>query len=248
MIDLLDGLFAISYVSHMNLFQLIVYDLAKNGNVKYVLSNSSNQIGPCVRIDKFYLACGVLGEDQWSNRVNVWSLTSGQLEFSVKNSSIYLSDLKEKENYYLVTQSAIDFKIYVWNLMTKQLEFFLTGHTNLIFFYEKLSNDETRMFATKSLDNTTRVWNKDKTLAFKFENEWSANSVDLLYLPGKSICSLENDYLGDASGSDSMIKIWNLTSGILEFTLNQSNNDELYVFEMAKLENNLMASLYVNYV
>ena len=229
---------------------MIVYDLKKNGNVKFVLTNSSYEIDRCVGLNDMYLACGILGQDMSSSRVNIWNLTSGQLEFSVINSSLYLSDLIESEtrNYYLLTQSTIDFKIYAWNLMTKKIEFCLVGHKDLIILYEKLVNDATSMLATKSLDNTTMIWGKDRTLAFKFENGWSPNLNDLVYLPGKNLCSLENDLLADASNSDSSIKIFNVTSGQLEFTLNQSSNNGSYVFDIAKLGFNLMASLLVYYV
>ncbi len=248
-----EGLFVISYGSHLNVFQLAVYDLNDEGNLKYLLSNSSTLIQTCLHLSinhTIHLACGC-SFGQSDTRVSLWNLSTGQLEFSIANSSFYMSVLKISEySSYLITQSTIDFNINVWNVTHDQgvyLEFSLVGHTNIIISYQRVES----ILATKSLDNSTKIWNMtNRTLMFTFQsdNETCSNVWSPL---GESLCSLGDFLLGEALTCVSTITIWNLLHGQLEFTLNPNKNASLsaFTYDLARLENaSLMASLLAYYV
>jgi small GTP-binding protein len=108
--------------------------------------------------------------------------------------------------------SADDEIIRIWNIKTNKLIKSFEGHTDLINCLSYVHNDSFSLLASKSLDNTVRLWNTKTWDPILILSEKSDESGP--FYAGLSFQS-HNPYLATLGKEDTVIRIWELNVGLL---------------------------------
>jgi len=186
------------------------------------------------------VAYGARSFDDFTLVLQVWNLTSGdkQLEFI----DIFFDPFAKLGTNLLACQYITDdnnILIAILDLSTNgNIILNLTGHTGLIGEIMPLSNG---LMASKSLDNTTRIWNWTTGELIHTFNEYTySGALETADYP-QTITQLEANPDILVSSAIDTIHLWNLSTGKLEFALKPSFTSDCY-WRLTELKNGLLAT------
>jgi WD40 repeat protein len=140
----------------------------------------------------------------------------------------------------LTCEDLTDILIDIFDLSSKgNIVLNLTGHTDLIGEIIPLSNG---LMASKSVDNTTRIWNwTTGEFIHTFNENTYPNELDTRYFPVIFVQLEANPDILVSSAIDT-IHLWNLSMGKLDLELNLYFTRNCY-WRLTELTNGLLATI-----
>jgi WD40 repeat protein len=207
----------------------IIGSLNELGLYLYVMGYSSDLM----------VAYGAHSFDDFTLVLQVWNLTSGEKKFDFKD-NYFMPTAKLGTNLLACQYLSDDIFISILDLSTNgNIILNITGHTGLIGEILPLSNG---LMASKSVDNTTRIWNWTTGELIHTFNEYTYSSeIDTGIFP-LTIAQLEANPDILVSSAIDTIHLWNLSTGKLEFELKPSFTSDCY-WRLTEFSNGLLATI-----
>ena len=214
---------------------LVIYELEK-GVKKFSLNFLTDAVTSIVEIKTLGLVAfetnGYALPGNYIAKVLILDLDAGEIAYTFDSSYLLYSLERER---LLVVQDSLDFSLNFVDTANGFVKFSLTGHTAKVNAMVKLGGGSL-CASTEINSNQILIWNittDGGSLVFTLNENYS----DVLY----TLRSLDNNLL--AVGLDTEIRIWNMTNGQIQYTLDQFEPDTLLLNEiLTKLEDNYLAT------